>query len=157
MVKCHKLKNTSVTLGILTHTLLIRNTRVWIRCSSTTLPLDHYNILLLKYLYIFLIFFTHFITNGFKCFSKTNSPDLRQRVPIWLCLLSCGNFPRCPTRINSRSFNIFYVYQWVRQILLSIIHRRSSGVARRSFFPAVLTRSDEEAACLLYYLAWYNL
>ena len=24
----------------------------------------------------------HFITNGFKCFLKTNSSDLRQRVPL---------------------------------------------------------------------------
>ena len=24
----------------------------------------------------------HFITNGYKCFSKTNSTDPRQRVPL---------------------------------------------------------------------------
>ena len=52
------------------------------RAISWHVSVDHY-ILLLNYLSNHL----HFITNGSKCFSKTNSTDPRQRVPLTQCLL----------------------------------------------------------------------
>ena len=44
---------------------------------SKKISVDHY-ILLLKHLSNQI----HFITNGYKCFSKTNLTDPRQRVPL---------------------------------------------------------------------------